>query len=401
MLTLVFMKSLADMALYYTFAGFFGVLLGGTEAVFLFALFIGSFAFSASYLLRDKGFWRFCPLILLTAAYIPARGCLADLIVITPPAMFLLYEAAARIYEPEWEQQINIFGVYWKVLLALVLLGTLFGAKDALKASAVPFAVVSLLCSVLIMRSLRHDPDVYCRKSYQLSNLAIVASAGIAAALLSSRGFLSVCGAVLKTVYEYVIAPIIMGLVFLLMQLIKLIAALLAWLKVAPPEAADDFNLNLQSASESLGIEETVQNGDAFEKIIIALGAVAAALIVFFIFKALAKRAGFGGKKDSYSESRSYVQPESVQAFAGGDAVEKVRAQYRKFLRLLSRRGTEIRQYETSYEIGVSSQGLFENTDAVDEMREIYIRARYAGQADSEDARRARELLGEIKKAGE
>ena len=60
MITLVFLKALCDLGIYYTFAGFFAVLLGAAPALLLAALPLQALCFAAAFPLR-RGRLRYLP----------------------------------------------------------------------------------------------------------------------------------------------------------------------------------------------------------------------------------------------------------------------------------------------------------------------------------------------------
>lgn len=74
MITMVFLKALCDLGIYYTFGGFFAVLLGATSSLLLAALPIQALCFAAAYALRQSRL-RFLPLgLLLLCWLLPGAG---------------------------------------------------------------------------------------------------------------------------------------------------------------------------------------------------------------------------------------------------------------------------------------------------------------------------------------
>ena len=93
-----------------------------------------------------------------------------------PPSVYVVWLAAKQLYLPQWSRQVDIFSLYWKLLLGFLAAAALFGVFPTAASMAIPSAAVTLICSVLLMRSLRHDPeavsythlDVYKRQPHPL-----------------------------------------------------------------------------------------------------------------------------------------------------------------------------------------------------------------------------------------
>ena len=81
------------------------------------------------------------------------------------------------------------------------------------------------------------------------------------------------------------------------------------------------------------------------------------------------------------------------------DEVTRIRAAYRKYIAFVKEKGGELTKGSTSEDILESSEVLSESTKPLEqELRDIYIKARYANSADvtKEDVERALELLEKI-----
>lgn len=402
MLTLVLMKIAADLALYYTFAGFIASFFGASSGGMLLALAVQTAAFTLAYAVRRFGPWRFVPLILLAlCGFVPGTG-IADLVVIVPPVLYEIYLISHNIYEPDWSQQARIFSVFWKAFLAFSFLCALVGEGERVRSIVLPFGVIMLMCSVLLTRSLRHEPQVYCQAKYQAVNLLLLCAAGACAMFLSSHLFLGACLGVLRFCYSRIVSPVLMAIGYLLIKIISGIVWLFSFFKFKIPVSETEQQISGESAMELLELDGETMPPQWIQYIAIAIGIVVAAVILIRVFRALAGRGSSQGSERKSGETRISLAREkgrSDDAPAGSPAA-RVRAQYKKFLRLAAARSLGPEMSDTSLDVSKKCQGAFDD-EAVRELRDIYIEARYDAAANWENAQQAKKLYAKIRKSAE
>ena len=397
MITLVFLKALCDLGIYYTFAGFFAVLLGAAPALLLAALPLQALCFAAAFPLR-RGRLRYLPLAALLLCWLLPGVGLMEAVTFLPPAAYLVWLTVKGRFFPEWSHQVDIFSRFWKLLFPFLLLALVFGGAGALTAITIPAGSVTLLCSVLLNRTLRHDPEVYCQRRCQLLNLAVVALAGLCALLLSTPAFLRGCLACLRALYTYLITPILMLLVYAAVGLLSAVMWLLSRISLGAQGQENAVELDLQSAAETLGLQEAAGDLPAYlEQAALAIAILAAILILGAVFRYLARRSAGapparegGERREALSLRRSAESGEPESPY-----VQRVRAQYRRFLKLYHRAGFPRSPGDTSGDIARCSRETL--GEEVLPLRELYIGARYGGEATREDAARAKELCARLK----
>jgi hypothetical protein len=397
LLTLVFVKIAADLSLYYTFAGFIAAMLGAEPAMLVVAMLLQSVCFAISYLLRRHGALRLAPVAIAgLPALLPGLG-IAGAVVCVPAWAYAIFLAGKRIYEPDWSQQTTIFSVFWKVLVALCALAMIFGQSAAVRSAVLPFGFITLVGSVLLMRSLRHDAAVYCSAKYQVMNLVIIAALVAFSFFLSSDLFLSFCGSILKTVYNGVFGPILTAIVYLFTYIARLLAYIFSAIrfreKITLSEALD---MQLDTTEDSIVGSET----SSLTRIIAAvIAGVVALVVIFIVFRALARRLKPSQSGSASADSRENVSPIRQRSFApaAGSPEAKVRAPYKKFLRLFSQRVSAPEASDTSMDIDRKGAPYFDK-DASRELRRVYISARYGETATAQDAKYAKELYTALKK---
>ncbi len=412
MTILVFLKAAADLAFYYTFAGTAAVLLGGSPAILLASLGIQSLCVSASYAadrkacgIREKkgaagGFPRFLPLALLILCFLLPGAGLAERVAAVPPAAYVLWLSARRLYQPDWSRQVDIFSLFWKLFLAFFAAVSFCGGFSAASAIAPPCALILLTASVLLMRSLRHQPSVYCQKRYQAMELTAVLLMSLCAWFLSTRWFRDACLGLLSAVYQRLVIPVLLVFAYGAGLLLQALVWLFSFIRLGFRAPEETVELDLTSAAELLQLEEEWTGGSPWlTRILTALGILAVLLLIFLLFRYLSQRQRPTFHPAAEGELRySLDSPPAEKASPGeSSAVQKVRSQYRKFLRLCRNRGASWKKSDTSQDVERLCRDLVD-IDAEKQLRSLYLQARYHGQARKEDAEQARRLLASLKK---
>ncbi len=391
MLTLVLLKLISDLGLYYTFAGFFALFAGADAFLLLLGFILQAMAGFLTYPLRERGVLRFLPLFLLAVCFV-LPGCgLAERLTLVPPAVYVIYLVVKRLYLPEWYAQVQIFRVSWMALLVFVVFALLMGCLKQLVAVTVPAGVTALICCVLLMRSLRHDRSVYQSPRFQAMNLATAAGVVLGALALSSDAFLGAAAAVLTWIYQTVCYPILMIFVYLLVGIVQVIAWLFSWVQFGDLEQeSSEVTVNTSGIEDMIEGMETGRNSDVFMRVVTALVLIAVAVALFFIFRWLSNRAHRDMAETAVGERTKVERKQVGRRFSFmSSPVERVRLQYRKYLKLCRTNGFAFEKSETSQEIEEKT-GTAMDMENVHAMRQIYIKARYHGEASKEDAAEAK-----------
>lgn len=393
------LRILTDLAFYYAFASYLSVCFGGRYAMI--GMLVQAACFTLSAALREKPRLRLAVLLPVMLLWLLPGIGVADSVLFLGPAIYLVWQAWKGKYPVEWNRQVELFSVFLKVYTCVAAFLLLSGMLKPLSAASLPCALIMLVCSVLLMRTLRHEPETYCQRRYQLVNLVSVAVVTAVAALISTEAFLKSCLAALGSLYNTLVLPLLMLLLTAFVYLLRGVAWLLTLLNLKLPEESEKIELDLMSAADILGQEVAIQEWDVGKEVLIVLLTILGAVALYFFFRWMS-RLGWGEEKvAAVGEKRGVVDavPEKAEKPPRfGSPVQRVRAQYRKFLKLYLAEGGGMEKFHTSLDIQKEAGKFRLNAEASGELREIYIRARYADDADARDAARARELYSAIKK---
>ena len=392
-------KALCDLSLYFIYAQIFcacfGVSLDGRLPLLLLAA-----AGGLCHALRERGWVRFAPLLLLPLCLLLLPG-LPGLLTLLVPAAYLGVTAARGLFRIEHSECCDNFRRGALLLLPLLIL-PLFGASRVWVRGVLPLAVLYLTCGVLLLRMLRHEPSVLSQPRFIALNSAVLLLTLAVTALLSSPMALEALKGGLGWVYLHVIMPPLMLLGYIAAALVWLLIRLFSLLRRAdselPPQEGD---LLLQDRP----LFEDVELWEAPEFLKVLGTTLFIALCIFAAWRILRRMLGGrpgGQTAPAVAEARSAAgripRDERAPRFRPREPRAAVRWSYRKFLLLCCRLGFPPPRDATSERMAAWSKEVL-SAGPVDRLRRLYLAARYSdGEITRGMADEAQQALREMKK---
>lgn len=77
----------------------------------------------------------------------------------------------------------------------------------------------------------------------------------------------------------------------------------------------------------------------------------------------------------------------------------RIRAQYRRFLKLCRKKGVDLSPSDTSAQVSAKAGRWLADPEVLSDLEAIYCRARYDNQATREDLAEVKRLCGQVRKA--
>lgn len=401
MILMNFLRALADLGFYYTFAGFLSTFAGGKLALAL--LLFQSACFALSSALRRSRIARtaaLAPALLLV--FLPAAR--ADLIVSLPPAAYLAYLAWTDNYQLSWRRQVEQLTTFLRVFLfaALFMIILAVFVWDTVLSAVIPTALVTVAASVLLTRSLRLDPAMYLQPRYQLVNFSGIVLLAVTALVLGSEQAVRAAVSALGFVYKTVIAPVLLGVAAVIGALFSALIQLLQGMVKSPGIEGEELPVEKPLEGfegEAAEVLPPAEPSKLLDLILLAVGIITAAAVLFLLFRWMTRPRYEQAGTPDLTRSSIPEQRQPARRVRAGAYAYRIRRQYQGFLRLCRSRGMEFRISDTSTDIGEKSLDLFPDETAMAGLRDIYQQARYQGEASREDYRQFKRLLGELKKA--
>ena len=403
-------KLLFDLSLYYTVFGYYlSLAVSSPPSAVCYLALAASILLDS--LLRTRRLYetgarvlRFLPLLLPILAVF-SRPTLPQILHVLPIWAYLGFSMFTDRVEINYADFRSHFSLGLRILLLMVF-GPLFpGRVSEAFTGAVPYLVGMLVCGVCLLRMLREQrPDGLRQGIYMALFILLCAllTVGRAPQLLI-RG--------LGLVYRFLIAPVILAAAVLIAVLIYGIYAVFTWLASLARGEPEPLQLRLESAAETLGVEEQVETVVAdlqgLRTVLIVLAAAALLFLLYRLFRRLL------GKKPGASSANPWRERESDRAAAGisgrkpgafrpRDPRMAVRWDYAHFISECRRRGVPLREGMTASELADRSAAVFPGADPA-ALTAIYLPARYdlSGHISPEEARRSGELWRSLKRSGD
>ena len=400
MILLNTLRMAVDVSFYGTVAGFVAAQFSGSGA--LIAAMLQCLCFGLSCIGKQNRFLRVLFLLPMVSGWILCKNSTADCVFLIPTAIYIFYLVWKNDYVLELYRQRQVFQLSWKTVVIFSIAMVLSGNVDSVTNITLPYAAVMLISSILLMRALRHDPEVYCQKTYQLVNASALALIAVISLVLSSETMQNCYHSACSFLFRKVIQPVLELLLTACMTILGGLFQLLSFLPFLPDLSLSWQSVEItgESAGELLGnYQPGKESGRGFHIFLCCLLVIICVLVLLGFFRWLNKRSGYRNTAVTRTViSQSSPIRESKKQEPESSSVRKIRNLYRDFLKWYSKHVRKTEPSTTTLDIHQwteASTGLGETSSRI---RDLYINARYANKADSAQVHEMKELCSEMKK---
>ncbi|MBQ2770130.1 MAG: DUF4129 domain-containing protein [Clostridia bacterium] len=395
----VILKILADLCLYF---GVAGLILPAGEA--LPALCIMGVVGAAQALLQERQvrplFRALALTPLLGVLFFVRSGQLAFLIL--PPTVYVAVLCYTGRVALSREQFLGYFRPIILFLAAALLLLLLFAREGKAMANALPFAAAGFLFGAMLLRTLRHVRTTRRHPRFIFINLGIPLLLTLLAFLLAKLGLAGALKDGFGFVYQSLIMPLLLGLSYVIFGVVFLFQKLLSLFESKESASAAQFEANLGALESELGVMAG-ESSELVGKILVAMGILFGLVLLYFLFRSmLGERLEKPIAEDAGSVSRTLSPDrpkERKKLLAPRTPEEQVRRYFKKILQLSREAGITYLRSDTSERAAKRASAVFD-PKGMEELRSLYIRARYSPKGVSrEEVRQARGIYEALKKA--
>lgn len=415
-----------DLSLYYSIAGMVILARGGDTGTSFAALILLSLAFGLACLFSErtksgkkKGeqvlhlLSRFLPVLLAAALLIFLLPTLADRIGAGIAGGYAVFLLAAKREHPDRDKVARNLAVQCVVFLFALLILSADGNLSPLAAVGVPMVLIHLFAAVLLLRILRLPDEAAAETGFAGVNAVLLGIPTAAALVLATPAARHAMAAALSFLWNRVIVPVLLCLLWILWGICYGIVWVVSRLfpDVGTLTAPDQVLAEqLTSLGEVNGVQQTAREASPFLLLLRQiLPFVLLALAAVLIYRFLSANAGAkweGLTPEPLREEKLPVSGQERQKnlrprLVGRQAADRVRGEYRKYLRYLKEQGTKLDPSRTSAEILEEQEHLRGKQPEEEQLRALYLAARYDGQAKPEDARLAADLVKKIRRGEE
>lgn len=400
-----FLKILNDLCFYCGIFALFGGYLG-LEGSLLPQLVLLALTAALSRLLWEKrSALRCLPLLLLPAALL-LPCVLAGRVLLLPPALYVLWTVLRQRFQLGYYAAADLFLLELKLLPVPLVLMLVLSQLSMVERYSLPYVLVLVLGSILLLRMLRHDEATLRQPRFRLMNLLSLAGLCLLGLILGSAWFRGAVLWVLGSLWKVISIPIswVVGGIAALIAL-TLGSLLSALMQNGDPQVLERMLQQMERSEEQNRnlLEETAAQEDGTGRALWMLAALVLLFVLsFLIFRALRSR-GEGEAPPAGSQSRTAAQPlppgeKPLSRLNARTPARQVRYWYRQLLLRARQEGAEINGFQTSRQQVGAAGNAFDDREALDRLRQLYLPARYHDRATGEDAREARELVKRLKK---
>ena len=388
------LRMMGDLLIYSAFAAFFAACLGGTPAAQILLLPALCYGVSACFLNR--------PILRTGCAAVSLLGLLlvpdwVDRAAYLPAVFYPLYLAWKGEYLLSADRQADIFLLFCKAYPVFAVLLSLAWNGKVMLAVSLPLAVWAVLLQIFLMRVLRQAPALYRNPGYLLANAGLLMLLGVFGFLVSCPTVLSAAQTAGGAVYFGLVVPVLTVPLSLIAWaaehlLLPAITALLYWIAARSgnqdPAVLESVPGRIPGGGDFTPAEEPLFNG------VLALKVVGVALLgigCILLFRRLLQKnkvplAEAGQAKTRRSSRRMHRRWPSF--FLSPNA--RVRRAYGRYLERQARHGATWETSETSLDL--LGRTPFLDPDAEQQLRLLYLKARYGECATPQDAAAAERL---------
>lgn len=386
------LRMVADLSVYFFIAELFVISQGGSSQ-FVQMLLLG-LSYGLLVFLQNRKFNKRFMLLPVAVFFVPGSYFLA----LVPPVIYILYLIYTEKTLLSWDRQSELFSGSVKFFplagIAICLLGNTVNFVQY----SLPMVLVSVATSVFLMRMLRQPPSVYLDPRYQRRNCLLFIAVLFMAWLFSRDFMFRLAGSAMHFVYMNAIYPVLNCFITLFMVVLKIIMALFSWFKFGEVRFTEN---HLGGAEFGPTFKDAVIIGDnvaTTETFLTAILAIVLLVAAFYFFRWLALHNGeetFISRGFDMIRGKDSAKPKKERATT---TVLQVRRQYRIFLKLYKDHGGKIANSSTSRDVLQRSVEILPDIsrDILEEMRRIYLNARYGGTATKSDLKRMKQINKEL-----
>lgn len=400
---LFLLNYLSDTAYYMIFAGFLGGTLSLPDPMYrqIFLLCVCAAACRLIAVRRPESVLRFLPMVGLPfLALLP--GGLKAFVLVLPPILYLAYLLYKKQYLPSHSDLADSFVLLCKILPIPMIFTLLLGGTEIFTVFSFPYLIIFLAVRVFLLRILRHDETVLRKRGFRFVNALEVSLVLLLALALFSDTARSMLFGGVKFIYHGIVVPLLILVSYVFAAFGWLFLRLRALLRGEKPTELMEIKSAQENIKNLVKPEEGVPS-EALFRILLALGIVLAAVLVFLLFRRLAANRGrrfasAGTETRELLDAPPPAAQRGVKRFAGSPPM-KVRYWYRRYLLLARSRGAGLTEYQNSLEQLQETESRFiENKAALCRLRALYLPARYSERADHAAAAEAKKIYLSLRK---
>lgn len=348
--------------------------------MFLLFLYSTALVMLVSYLQKKNSLYRVLSLLLFVPfLYFKSKPAFWFFLYLTALMSLYTYKSLGKGNYEHFSRRLKLS---FTIISAITIFVVIFSNFRDFIMPGVAFAVLYLLSSIILVRSLRHMESGMDIDKLNNINLRYIVLIGILSIAMTIEPLRNMVGFLMSKVYSVIINGII-AIIYLPVRLFAfLIEKAIDWLT-----RGEFGDVELEVPEMSYGesgakYAELIESNLVREVLLSILSLIAFIVVIYVAYKILSKIGDRNHEGLEYREEREYIKSTTRKKRRlferyPKDLKGQVRYYYRKYLRKLNKNDIEIKSSHTSLDIKESSKNISKNASKI---RSIYIKARYNGE---------------------
>lgn len=312
-------------------------------------------------------------------------------------AGLLCAKTVCDAYKDRFVPQMNAVESAMKtlVMVDIVLLIALLMMENASEAGSTLLlcALLSLGSGLMLKRTLRHDPEVYDQPGFQAVNLVSAVTVVLAGCLITSEPVRTAMFLLIRWIWMRLFLPAVTLVVYALLVPFLLLGKLLDLLHFKAGSTMEETVQTIMEETNGFHLEDYEITVHERISLFIPLMVTLSVIVLILLYRSWRSTQAYHSTLPITATAENRAQSTADTGY--GD-VRKIRRLYRKYLKRAEKHAERVPS-DTSLTISRKSAGIWPQ-EILEEMRSLYIRARYQGTATRKDAARMKELYNEIRR---
>lgn len=265
----------------------------------------------------------------------------------------------------------------------IAIFGLISKGFHQLMSHGIPFIIIYLLTTVILVRSIRHIESGMDKSKIRKVNgryLGIISIISFIVTLDRLRGFIF---STIEKIYDFTITIVLKILYYPIILVAMIINKLLLPILGNFWQGVDllDFQMGVPSPEE-FEVIDVITKDSPILNIIIRF--IAIVLLLYIVYKLIIKIGSSSHEGIEYTEEREYIKSTKKEKRRlkkekyPEDLKEQIRYYYRRYLEKLEEYQVELIQSDTSLEINKKAEEVFK--EDLEKVRSIYIHSRYGNK---------------------
>jgi len=370
------LKRICDVSFYLTFASFLAAFFYGDPLIATLPIFAIVAFLSAT--LASQPFLKYASTLFLTLCFVVVPMNIVNVLTLLPAVTYVIYAVPKPDEKVSQLEYVDVFKLFLKCFIGLIVVAFIFQWQEELDNGSLLLGLSFLVNATILMRMVRHDDEILMQTRFKVMNSLSLVGVMTAVLLFSSEVFLTFVGDVLSFVWTRSLAPAIW---FLWMVFARILSTFFSLFNLNPRRG--EFS-EVEISTEPLeAMEPELSEVPMLFFVVMALIIL---VLVFKLFYMLSQRHGLRSTNEGVVETRTTLDEKGPRSKRRRQ-FNPIREIYGKYLAQLKKNEMEIAPYMTTLDIERKSMEAF-NSDASNELREMYINVRYGEEAfDREDVK--------------